>query len=191
MKTRSIARPSGIALLVGLLFLAGSSLGRAEPVAAAASCDADARCAQLANEGLDQSQAGRFDAAQRSYEAAYARQPDAKLLFNLARVLHKAGRLPQAILYYQKYLDAGAEGSEEYRLKAEQRLAEARREQSLAVTGAGAAPDAPRRVPVYRKWWFWTVIGVAAAGVAVGVGVGVAAQSPDLTGYTVIKPFDN
>ena len=27
--------------------------------------------------------------------------------------------------------------------------------------------------PVYKKWWFWTLIGVAAAGVAGGVAAGV------------------
>jgi tetratricopeptide (TPR) repeat protein len=31
----------------------------------------------------------------------------------------------------------------------------------------------PPPTPVYKKWWLWTVVGVAAAGVAVGVGVGV------------------
>jgi tetratricopeptide (TPR) repeat protein len=35
---------------------------------------------------------------------------------------------------------------------------------------------AAAKTPVYKKWWLWTVVGVAAAGVAVGVGLGV--QSP-------------
>jgi tetratricopeptide (TPR) repeat protein len=39
---------------------------------------------------------------------------------------------------------------------------------------AVVARDArPAHVPVYKRWWFWTILGVAAAGVAVGLGVGL------------------
>jgi hypothetical protein len=47
---------------------------------------------------------------------------------------------------------------------------------------AGAAIH-PRR-PVYKTWWFWTVIGVVAAGAATGIAVGVtsaANQAPSTT----------
>jgi tetratricopeptide (TPR) repeat protein len=36
-----------------------------------------------------------------------------------------------------------------------------------------ARDTTPARVPVYKRWWFWTATGVAAAGVAVGLGVGL------------------
>jgi PEGA domain len=49
---------------------------------------------------------------------------------------------------------------------------------STAPPAATAAPvvatttsEAP--TPVYKKWWLWTIVGVAVVGVAVGVGVGV------------------
>jgi tetratricopeptide (TPR) repeat protein len=35
----------------------------------------------------------------------------------------------------------------------------------------GVAPAAP--TPIYKRWWLWTVVGVAAAGVGVGLGVGL------------------
>ena len=38
---------------------------------------------------------------------------------------------------------------------------------------AAPAQDLTKPTPVYRKWWFWTVIGVAAAGAAAGVTAGV------------------
>ena len=41
--------------------------------------------------------------------------------------------------------------------------------------------EEPRRTPVYKKWWLWTIVGVAVAGVAVGVSVGVTAH-PSATG---------
>lgn len=48
---------------------------------------------------------------------------------------------------------------------------------SLAVGAASTAPKAvePEARPVYKKWWFWTIIGVAAAGAATGIAVGVTA----------------
>jgi tetratricopeptide (TPR) repeat protein len=45
----------------------------------------------------------------------------------------------------------------------------------------GRADDArqerPPFEPVYRKWWFWTVVGAAIVGTAIGVGVGVTRKS--------------
>lgn len=36
--------------------------------------------------------------------------------------------------------------------------------------------------PLYRKWWFWTAVGGAAAGVAAGVAVGLALREPSVAG---------
>jgi hypothetical protein len=43
------------------------------------------------------------------------------------------------------------------------------------------ARDEPRRKcrPVARCWWFWTILGTAAAGVAVGLGVGLTRNEPE------------
>jgi tetratricopeptide (TPR) repeat protein len=35
----------------------------------------------------------------------------------------------------------------------------------------------PAPVPVYKRWWLWTIIGVAAAGVGVGLGLGLSQPS--------------
>ena len=57
-----------------------------------------------------------------------------------------------------------------------------------AHTEAAVTAEAPRKTPVYKKWWFWTAIVGAAAVVAVGVGLGVALSSapsaPANTGAT-------
>lgn len=42
--------------------------------------------------------------------------------------------------------------------------------------------------PVYKKWWFWTLVGVGVAGAAAGVGVGVA-QSTGTPG-PVLDPLE-
>lgn len=50
-------------------------------------------------------------------------------------------------------------------------------------------PQAPtssvERVPVYRKWWLWTGVGLATTAVAVGLGFGLAAREPDTTGNPI------
>lgn len=38
-----------------------------------------------------------------------------------------------------------------------------------------ATPLTPSARPLHRRWWFWTLIGVAVAGAAVGTSVGVVA----------------
>lgn len=56
-------------------------------------------------------QADRFHAqkqysdALREYQAAYALQPYALILYNIARLKHKMGRFAEAVDFYQRYLD--------------------------------------------------------------------------------------
>lgn len=213
-------------LLVWLLFLLdigvrplsaqAQTQTQAQAASSVISCDVDPTCAQLAAEARQHSQSGHFDDAQQLYDSAYRRRPDPKLLYNLARILHKAGRPAQAIPYYRRYLDAGAEGNESQRSKAAHYLEEAMGQ----VQQAGPAPPVPvlpltgnaptgiqasslppqppptreterTGTPLYRKWWLWTVVGVTAAGIAVGAGLGVAARRPDLTGAVDARPFGN
>lgn len=48
-----------------------------------------------------------------------------------------------------------------------------------------AVPQLPAQslehVPIYRKWWLWTAVGLVA--IAVGIGISQAASEPDTTGY--------
>lgn len=202
---RSLLYSGWLLLLLGLVLWGGGSahaLVLAAPPDVSSSCDDDAECSRLADEGYEHLQAGRLQKARRSYEAAYARRKDPKLLYNLGRVCQKAGQPTEAVGYYQHYLDAGAEGIEEQRQKAQQYLNQARSEaatqQFLNPTpraGAHAAstlPDAKyftQQTPLYKRWWLWTVVGVATACVAVGVGLGVAARRPDVTDAGIARPF--
>jgi hypothetical protein len=40
----------------------------------------------------------------------------------------------------------------------------------LSATAAGP----PKKTPVYKKWWLWTIVGVAVVGVTVGLAVGLS-----------------
>lgn len=49
----------------------------------------------------------------------------------------------------------------------------------------------PQETPVWKRWWLWTAVGVAAAGLAVGLGVGLTANSssPPSTSFGTVRPF--
>lgn len=188
-------RISRAALFLLLTFLCHSAVAASgDPLAG--SCDDLAVCAALAAEAREHSQAGRFEEAKRAYLQAYQRRADPRLLYNLARVMHKAGRYYEAATYYKAYLDAGAEGSQEQRQKTEQYLAQSRsaaaeleKPVSLEFSTAQPSAEGPTKTPIYRKWWFWTAVGAGVAVVAVGVGLGLASRRPDTTGASEARPF--
>ncbi len=49
---------------------------------------------------------------------------------------------------------------------------------------APAAVDAPPSTPVYKRWWFWTLIGVAVVGVTAGVVYAVVRKDETTVGAT-------
>ena len=205
-----------VTLFAFVLTATDAAVATASPPAPALSCDADPECSRMADQASQHSQAGRYGDARRLYEAAYALRPAPILLYNLGRVMHKAGRPADAAGYYERYLAAGAEGSEINRRKTEQYLEQARREAGIAVPASqsalpgttqqnpgsqpaaaiptarpekNAASNTDRPQPLYKKWWLWTVVGVAAVGIGVGIGVGLAARRPDLSGAVEVIPF--
>lgn len=181
-------------------------------------CTDDPECDRLANEAREASKAGRFDDAQRSYEQAYQRRADPQLLFNLARVLHKAGRPAIAVIYYQKFIDSREVGADERR-KAQEYVKQAQSEASgnapanpatttpattpntTASTTTTAAPNltpttssdssSSSETPLYKKWWLWTAVGAGAGIIIIGLAAGLAPRRPDLTGIPETHPFGN
>lgn len=150
----------------------------------------------------------RYSEALAEYQAAYQLQPYPLILFNIARLHHKQNHLAEAASYYQRYLDT-ADGERAER--AVQLLAEAKREQAAPAPAsppplppAAVSPVPPpvsppgpvspvavapastkaalRSDPLYKRWWLWTLVGVAVAGGATAVGLGVYARGPDTSG---------
>jgi hypothetical protein len=150
-----------------------------EPTADA--CVADSACRVHYRNARRFSKAGNLEAALKEYQAAYGLQPIPRLLFNIARTHHKLGQLPQAVENYDKYLAAPQKGDEETVAKAKQHREQAQREiqassgnQQPAATPPAAvvaqpSEDQPVKQPVYKKWWFWTIIGVGTAVVLAGI----------------------
>ncbi len=115
-------RSSFLALAGALGLLAGTPLAQGQPAPASILCDSDAKCARLAEQGKSALQTEQYDVALAAYQAAYALRPDPKLLYNLARIMHRAGRLHEAITHYKKYLRDGVTEPQGQRDKANQYL---------------------------------------------------------------------
>jgi tetratricopeptide (TPR) repeat protein len=136
---------------------------------------------------------GRFDAALAEYEAAFDAKPLPAFLFNIGQCYRNLGNFEAAIFSFRKYLrltpdaenrqsvlDLIADLERQQRAADQQRAQEEekkrravdeerkRREAEDATITAPLAPP-PRGKPLYARWWFWTGIGVVAAGTGAGI----------------------
>jgi tetratricopeptide (TPR) repeat protein len=141
-----------------------------------------------------------YVAALDEYQAAYILQPYPLILYNIARIYHKENELKEAALYYQRYLSTGHPDRAaralqlltEIQQSLEAKPPEPERSPApLVVEPAPSLVPAPPPVrgyavrrPLYKKWWFWALIGVATAGVATAVGVLAAPKNPDISGLS-------
>jgi tetratricopeptide (TPR) repeat protein len=172
-----------VVTLGSLLFVVAGAL----PASAAVSCDRDPKCAALAEQGKEALSRGELDAALSAYQAAHRLRPTPKLLYNIARVQHKAGRYGEAIESYQQYLRDGASEPQPQLGKAQQFLSEAQAQEEARLHPKPEPPSPPavvekplpltppaplverRAVPRWR-----TGLGVTlflAGGVAAGFGI--------------------
>lgn len=155
---------------------------------------ADAKRAFIS--GMKHFDLGEYQQALDDFKNGYRAKEDPVFLYNIAQC-YRLLDLPQdAIRYYRLYLnrapDAQNRGEIEQRIQTLQaRTAKAQvatpPQQNPGVAPAPVAPHAkvaeqptlstttaaPQRggTPVYKKWWLWTIVGVAAAGVGVGLGI--------------------
>lgn len=145
-------------------------------------CSADPPCLALYERAKDASARGDLAEALRLYKLAYEVRADPLLLYSVARVLHKQGSTKAAAQYYLRFLAAPTEDPEPRRkaqeylvqINGEPKKSRAETPQATAAT-TESSETASDGIPVYRKWWFWTIIGgVAAAGIITGVAVGVS-----------------
>lgn len=145
--------------------------------AEAQTCRSDGPCSVLLDSGLDAFKIPNYQRALTSFESAYALIPDPVLLLNLGRAHYRLGHPDKAVEYYLRFQGAVPNPSPEIAETVEKYLSEARKAQAQA----NAARDSSLKKPIYKKWWFWTLVvaGVAATATAVGLGVDKAAgQSP-------------
>lgn len=152
-------------------------------------CADNTACLSLFEQAQQQSKAGNLAEAQRLYKLAYEVEPDPALLFSIARVMHKQGLTQEAISFYRRFLSSGS-NDDVQKTKARNYLVELEPEVKVPPPSTALPPPpgnppistAVESKPVYKKWWFWTIIGGVVAGGVIGAAVGaVSAKSSSPT----------
>lgn len=165
------------------------------------SCDQDAECVRLRDEAQRLYDADKFQLALSALTSAYVIQADPALLLNMGLTLLGLGRQQEALERCQQFEVRMPKRSEQeaqllslckqnvQRIEAESRAkgeeakaAEEAKTKAAVATAATAAATAEkekeareiRARPLYKRPWFWGVIGgIVAAGVIAGVTAGV------------------
>lgn len=189
---------------VALLLVAGLA-----PSAGADSRTARARA--LYESGMAHYTLDEYDQAIEAFQAAFRERPDPVFLYNIAQAARLAKKTEMALHYYEKYLHASEHATN--RAEVEERIQSLEKvlaEQTAATNAKPATPlpptaeppvappvtppvgheapaapndQPPARVPVYKRWWLWTIVALAVVGgtaVALGLtlGTGSGASAP-------------
>lgn len=126
--------------------------------------------------------AGRYADSLAKLKEAYELQPLATLLYNMAMCYQKLGRHGEELKHLELFRDAAPDLRHDTKRarNVETRITELR-------NLLGIKSQQPQQ-PVHKRWWFWTVMGVAAAGAAASIAGGVASTQggPAVEGAGVI-----
>lgn len=120
---------------------------------------------------------GRFDDALEEYQTAFDAKPLPGFLYNIGQCYRNLADYDQAIFSFKKYLKLDPEASNREaveRLIEELEEKKAQGESEKFIRKKQKAPDKP----FYKKWWFWTGVGVAVAGGTVGIFAASGGSSP-------------
>jgi tetratricopeptide (TPR) repeat protein len=149
-----------------------------------------------ARNGSSAFELGNFDEAIREYTAAYKLKSDPAILYNLAQAHRIANHPSEALHFYKMFLSRMPEAPNRAEVTAKiealvKLVEEQRQTQSMPselpireeprappeMTAPSPPPASRAERPIYKRAWFWGVIGaVVAAGVGIGLGVGLGAQ---------------
>lgn len=142
-------------------------------------CDDDPDCGESVQSALHQSNAKQYEAALKTYQDVYDKWPTPWLLINLGRVQQKMGRLDDAVSSFELYL-ATAPADKPERIKvARAFLAQTKQEIEVQRYKHMLDEEKAKSKPIYKKWWFWTIIGgVVAGGVIAGAVAGTRSSLP-------------
>ena len=167
---------------------------------------------------------GEYKEALTAFKEAYRNYEDPSFLFNIAQCERQLDQRADAIRAYRMYLVNAPDASNRDEVqkliaRLEHELAEERATRSAPPPGVqppaakptpavahDAAPTAapslaltatapsPHQTPTYKKWWVWTIVGVAvaggaAAGLALGLGHNGASTPTANTSFGTASPF--
>jgi tetratricopeptide (TPR) repeat protein len=114
------------------------------------------------------------------FQAAYQALPSPGYRYHIAQCYRKLKEWKQAVFFYEGYLRDNsatpmASLVEAHLKTCRKRLAEAeiKRRAILNPNLRKGGNGGIKVVPVYKKWWLWTVVAVAATALAIGLGAGL------------------
>lgn len=193
---------SAVGLALCLLLLSARTV-QGQP--ASTSCADTTDCAARFMEAQRLSKSGATEQALQHFKEIDRQYGDPTVLYPIAVMLDRLGRFAEAAVAYQRYLDSGAETDPARLAKVQEQLGQAQAKipppppPPPIITIVKPPPDAPssggsiiptqpslkteqQSVPVYKRGWFWAVVGgsVAVVAVGVGLGIGLGNQGPRL-----------
>ena len=123
---------------------------------------------------------GKFDEALEEYQTAFDAKPLPAFLYNIGQCYRNLGDLDQAIFSFKKYLKLEPEAENR---EAVERLIEDLEDQKARGEGEKFVRKKPgtESKPVYKKWWFWTGVGVAVVGGSAAIYASGGGSSPPST----------
>lgn len=150
-------------------------------------------------EGTRRYDLNEFGPALEAFKRAYLAYEDPAFLYNIAQCYRQLGDKPNAVKFYRSYLrkvpdapNRAEVSSTITSLDAAIAIENAKPVEHPAVAAPAiphdesnvvrtqnqlvAASPSPKRTPIYKKWWLWTIVGAVAAGAATGVAVAVTSQ---------------
>lgn len=131
-----------------LCFILVVALGRtSEAQTPIPDCGNDTACLALYERASQESKQGNLAEAVRLYKLAYEVRADPKLLFSIARLLHRLDRKQEAIVYYRQFIDSPLDYAEQKR-KAEQYLEQARQGTRTTSPALPSPPVATNQPPM-------------------------------------------
>ncbi len=163
-------------MLAQVLLAAGRARGVEAPVSpdagvAGASGATDAEAAEHLALGHRLYQRGQYQEAIVEFRRGYELRADPHFLYEIAEAYRQLGATEQALFYYDRYLAGTPDApdretvedrvSELESLRARPPVPALRTPASLDETSPPAVQ--PHATPTWRKWWFWTAVGVALA----------------------------
>lgn len=165
---------------------------------------------ELTSRGIRDFQTGQFDAAVEAFSAAYVLSPNPMFLFNIGQAHRKAGHPREALTNYQLFLRKAPDSPLRPETEAYIALVQAQLQTPAANSRLAPEPSTARDVhssppmpgdhggrtatspaheAVYKKGWFYAVLGGSALliGTSIGLGVFLATQPPPTT-LGIIEP---
>lgn len=129
--------------------------------------DPEAGLAQALKEYLEAGkghfQAGRYAQAGEMFAAAYAIKRLPRFLFNIAQAYRRSGQPYEAIVLYRSFLQEDPQT--------------ALRKETGGYISELTAMVRAQQGPVYKRWWFWSALGLATAGAVAGILAGTLTRS--------------